>query len=97
MDKIVKDKAFATIISKIEAAPYVSVVKVVAEVNKLYNTSILPDTVPRRLRKGLNFPPLGNGRKPFLPPLIEQALVEVMGSYINLACAEMDVQPQQKR
>ena len=40
--------------------------------------------------------PLGNGRKLLLPPLIEQALVDAISSYINLACAEMEKQPQQK-
>ena len=40
--------------------------------------------------------PLGNGRKPFLAPLIESALVEVMCSYINLACEEMEKQSERK-
>ena len=41
--------------------------------------------------------PLGtNGRKPLLSPLIEQALVDAMGSYINLGCVEMEKQPQRK-
>ena len=48
------------------------------------------------MRKGIDNSPLGNGRKPFLPPLIESALVEEMGSYINLVCAEMEKQPKQK-
>ena len=96
MEKIVKDEPYTTIVMKIESAPSVSVVKIVAEVNKLYNISILPDTVRRQLQKGITFATLGNGPKSLLPPLIEQALVGAMSSYINLACAEMDKQPQQK-
>ena len=96
MDKIVKDEAYATIVSKIESALSVSIAKIAAEFNKIYNTSILPDTVRLQLQKGITFAPLGNGRKPLLPLLIEQALVDAVGSYINLACVEMDKQPQRK-
>ena len=40
--------------------------------------------------------PLGNDRKSSLPPVIECALVKAMGSSVNLACAEMEKQPERK-
>ena len=60
IDKRVKDMAYRTIISKIKsgraknvsAGKLLSVVDIVAVVNKLYNTDILPDTVQRRMRAG---------------------------------------------
>ena len=61
-----------------------------------FTTHLYPDTVRRRLQTGMGNTPLGNGCKPLLPSLIEQALVDAMSSYINLACVEMEKQPQQK-
>ena len=104
IDKKVRDMAYETIISKIKSrcaknvstGKSLSVVAIVADVNKLYSTDILPDTVRRRMRKGMTNVPLGNGRKPLLPPVIESALVEALGTYVNLACAEMEKQPARR-
>ena len=90
MNKRMKAGTYTTMILRIKRSPSLSVVQIIAEVKELYNTSIFPDTVRRRLQKGMGNTPLGNDHKPLLPPLIEQALVDVMGSYINLACAEME-------
>ena len=84
-----KEDVYRTLMSRIKRSPSLSAVQIVAEVNELHNTSIFPDTVRRRLQKGMGKTPLGNSCKPLLPPLIER-------SYINLACAEIEKQSQRK-
>ena len=72
-----------------------TVVAIVDEVNRLYDTSLTPETSYRRLKLGLEAIPsrLGRGQKPTLPVPIDGALATTISSYIKLACSQMNKIP----
>ena len=72
-----------------------SVVSIVKEVNRLFDTALTPILIRRRVKNGLSsIPPRqGGGRKPSLPIQIEAAIVNTISKYTNLAYAEMKKTP----
>lgn len=61
---------------------------IVARVNTLYNTDMNVSTVRRRIRNGNENVPPRTGHKAVLPTLIEDALADVISSFVGIACAE---------
>ena len=105
LKKRVNDDAYASAMKKLRyertnllIKDRASVVQIVAEVNSLYHTSLSAETVRRHIRSGNEniAPRPGGGRKPSLPPLMDQALVNAVTSFIGLGCAEMQQQPRRK-
>ena len=96
--KGIVEKAYLAVTQLIKNINGSKIKEIFGPIDRLYNAALNPSTVRRPIRLGLeNVPPrMGNGRKPLLLDAIEAALVNVIFSFVGLACAEQKKTPNRK-